>query len=299
MHSVVSPTDPDESPAPAAVRKIKSLPKRRRLAPFSLDPTNYAAAQAFLALAAEHGHDLGLPPDAHPMALWADLENVLRPQPKPEPVQLDYTTNTLSRDDEESVDGDYVDHLQQPGNTKKRKVPQPPAASYQNERTEQDPDWVNRDGLEPSEYPAQDDGRLLHPPTDSAILSLSKQKHKHSRATQACIRHKELVKMRQRQLTTVLGTVQSSNPIALEQALASAQPFLKSDPYGLLKDAYRIRPSLRPSRKAARRAARLHDSLISVSSPSLEAKYGLPNCEFSFDKSSPSAHTSCLPFVFP
>ncbi|KAE9390447.1 hypothetical protein BT96DRAFT_959787 [Gymnopus androsaceus JB14] len=166
------------------------------------------------------------------------------------------------RDDESDRgdgDGDYIDHLQQPGNTKKRKVPAnisrlQGAAQDGEDETEESLDLHDGTltmgiptGIEETE--SQIPCRL-----PSASYLVAKQKSRLSAATLAGLQHKETLKVRKRQLAAVLGALSHGDTLALDQALSGTYPFPSSgiDATGA-KQAPKIRLSKRTGPRMARR----------------------------------------------
>ncbi|KAI6044446.1 hypothetical protein EDC04DRAFT_2642628 [Pisolithus marmoratus] len=95
---------------------------------------------------------------------------------------------------EDHSEGDSLDHLQQPGNTKKRKVPVNMSAN-----------WL--------ELPLRNLDFFVVPPISPSTL--------------AGLQHKELLNHRKRQLATVLGALSLGDTLALDQALSTHIPFLR------------------------------------------------------------------------
>ena len=149
-------------------------------------------------------------------------------------------------DDEDGGDGDYVDHLQQPGNTKKRKVPANMSGSAHGHDS--------GDGGSGAEDDAGDRGvaTLRDREGDSAggtgsagggtggggsmQLALGRagigaglgKRGRLSRATLAGLQHKELLKSRKRLLSAVLGTLPQGDTLALDQALSANALFFRA-----------------------------------------------------------------------
>lgn len=183
------------------------------------------------------------------------------------------------RDQEEGGgEGDYLDHFQQPGNTKKRKVPANPAA--------------NGPGHESNGSGSGDDE-----PTDRAIPTgrpeheydavgaanssgtLLQMKNRMSRATLAGLQHKEMLKNRKRQLAAVLGALTHGDTLALDQALSANYPFANS---GLAadmqsQDLIKVRLSRRPVARLARAFRAFQTQL-----PPSDKPHPFPQSEFPF-----------------
>ena len=172
--------------------------------------------------------------------------------------------------DDEDGEGDYVDHLQQPGNTKKRKVPanmsgsahghdagstgsgaeDEPLDRGHSSNREGDADSVSVSGAGSgaggggggTQFPLGRNGSLLG------------KKGRLSRATLAGLQHKETLKSRKRQLSAVIGTLPHGDTLALDQALSANALFLKAQAGGDPRNA--PLPRVRLSRRRAARVAR-------------------------------------------
>ena len=153
--------------------------------------------------------------------------------------------------DEDHGEGDYVDHLQQHGNTKKRKVPANMSGSGRHgdprsgDNSGEDDDdgqggFGGSGGLggtsrgiptgrpfeqdHPSRF--DDQGPFSTIPTTGPTLSLLPgRKIKMSAATRAGLQHKEVLKSRKRQLAAVLGALSHGDTLALDQALSARYPY--------------------------------------------------------------------------
>jgi len=156
--------------------------------------------------------------------------------------------------DEDHGEGDYVDHLQQHGNTKKRKVPanmsgggrhghRGDAGSGDNSGAEDDDGhggFGGSGGLgeisrgvptgRPFEYDHPSQSGDQGPPSPSstsgsALSFLPGRKLKMSAATRAGLQHKEVLKSRKKQLAAVLGALSHGDTLALDQALSARYPY--------------------------------------------------------------------------
>ena len=156
--------------------------------------------------------------------------------------------------DEDYGEGDYVDHLQQHGNTKKRKVPanmsgggrhghRGDTGSGDNSGADDDDGQGGFGGTgglgetsrgiptgRSSEYdrPSQSDDQPPFSPTSSSGSTLSLlpgRKMKMSAATRAGLQHKEVLKSRKKQLAAVLGALSHGDTLALDQALSARYPY--------------------------------------------------------------------------
>lgn len=213
--------------------------------------------------------------------------------------------------DEDHGEGDYVDHLQQHGNTKKRKVPanmsgggrhghRGDAGSGDNSGADDDDGQAGfgaGGGLgeisrgiptgRPFEYdhPSQsgDQGPLSPSSTSGSTLSLLPgRKLKMSAAARAGLQHKEVLKSRKKQLAAVLGALSHGDTLALDQALSARYP------YGLpgeLKGAL-VPPKTRLSkRKGSRMLRELRAKNVDETE---NTDSGFPSGDFSFVRDSAS-----------
>ncbi|KAG6374772.1 hypothetical protein JVT61DRAFT_4149 [Boletus reticuloceps] len=131
------------------------------------------------------------------------------------------------KQDEDHSEGDYTDHLQQPGNTKKRKVPANMSGTV-NGREVSLPLSVEEemgDNVLSTARSDQDLDILAALPSSAAQLQ---RKGKMSPSTLAGLQHKELLKHRKRQLAAVLGALSLGDALALDQALSTHLPFVST-----------------------------------------------------------------------
>ncbi|TFK39495.1 hypothetical protein BDQ12DRAFT_681886 [Crucibulum laeve] len=130
------------------------------------------------------------------------------------------------RDDEDDRDGDYIDHLQQPGNTKKRKVPanasSSPRGGHDVGGTGEQDEPTDR-GIPTGRVESDAPEPYNPPPTNLGLLG--QKRGKLTAATLAGLQHKEMLKSRKRQLAAVLGALSHGDTLALDQALSANYPF--------------------------------------------------------------------------
>ncbi|GLB43287.1 hypothetical protein LshimejAT787_1301880 [Lyophyllum shimeji] len=142
------------------------------------------------------------------------------------------------RDRDDDGDGDYIDHLQQPGNTKKRKVPSAMSARFPSAH------WPVHD----SAGPADDSDDAPHAHHNTSVSPQSQggggggapqhevaeiyqppparlRRGRLTAATLAGLQHKEMLRTRKRQLAAVLGALSHGDTLALDQALSASYPF--------------------------------------------------------------------------
>ncbi|KAH8116312.1 hypothetical protein DFH11DRAFT_1542351 [Phellopilus nigrolimitatus] len=179
------------------------------------------------------------------------------------------------RDNGDRDDGDYTDHLMQPGNTKKRKVPVT-AHSRAGDDTL---------GILDGEEDLFADRAFLPDRGEAAAVEVVPPAPPPSAVG---LQHKEMLKSRKRQLAAVLGALSHGDTLALDQALSSSYPFTKSVQHKKEQDAGG--PPIRLSRRLARRNAR---ALIVTSQglPALPTNdiAKIPDCSFTFEYDSPTS----------
>ncbi|EMD39188.1 hypothetical protein CERSUDRAFT_112862 [Gelatoporia subvermispora B] len=238
MYRAPSPPIFDVPDLPA-LRRVKPLPKRRRtLDPHSLDDGGDGAPAGALDECATaddvlvHGDALSAQ-----MALSAYYQSVLGGVPELFKHEADRSAVDLSSgmygwgdlrggaDDEDGTEGGYVDHLQQPGNTKKRKVPANVAgAPHGHEAGGEGADDEPAERGIPTGRPEREyDAISVSPPSPTSGFAL--RRGKLPKATLAGLQHKELLKSRKRLLANVLA---HGDTLALDHALSS-YPFAHSN----------------------------------------------------------------------
>ncbi|KAJ7860370.1 hypothetical protein B0H14DRAFT_2744503 [Mycena olivaceomarginata] len=191
-------------------------------------------------------------------------------------------------DDGEDGEDDGMEHLQQPGNTKKRKVPatNPSASPPGHDRDPGDPalsggEDEDRDGRSIPTGRTSDDGGgavdVYQPPSGSPFAGLGIRKGRPPPITLAGLQHKEMLKSRKRQLAAVLGALSHGDTLALDQALSANYAFIAGGAAGALENApaQRVRISRRFSPRLAR-AARFSEKFRHPD------KRAFLECEFTF-----------------
>ena len=166
-----------------------------------------------------------------------------------------YSDIGILGDDIEQGDGDSTDHLQQPGNTKKRKVPVNASSRIgdTNSASSGEEDTSHRFIA----IGRRDDTELADdvPPSSLQASSFSLNRGKLSRATNAALKHKELLKARKKQFASVLGSRPHGDTLALDQALTTSYPLARIlHPQIQGTKTLVIRLSRRPARRRARLA---------------------------------------------
>lgn len=172
--------------------------------------------------------------------------------------------------DEDNSEGDYTDHLQQPGNTKKRKVPANMSASV-NGREVSLPLSVEEamgDSALSTGRSDQELDILVAPPSSLAW------KGKITPSTLAGLQHKQLLRHRKRQLAAVLGALSLGDALALDQALSTHLPFVST-----MFSSDSTPPKVRLSR---RRGPRLARAAVAKVSAGRATQKGVPTAQFTF-----------------
>lgn len=283
--------DPAE---PVSLRRVKPLPKRRRtIAPLQdikLD-TDFR-----LSIPAEEDLTRTVPDVAgngHYAPIFSGVQGLFGEDIDPrhvDPADFDGRAHGSrladGHDDGDAGDGDYIDFIRRPNNTKKRKVP----VTAHSRRDDGVMDSLGSEEELADRLLSSLPDRTLIETTDIALppWALSARKSKLSRATRAALQHKELLRSRKRQLAAVLGAISLGDPLALDQALSS--PYFLSKPSkgpnGLALEGPPLRVSRRPTRRKARKSA-----LSNVKKPSSDAQdenAGLLEAEFTFEEKSAS-----------
>lgn len=212
-------------------------------------------------------------------------------------------------DDDESGEGDYVDHLQQPGNTKKRKVPANMSGSAHDggdsasggedepaERgiptgRERDIDGGVGNGGGGGGWGGGGTGTVaLGGMGAQGAQGRGGRRGRLTRATLAGLQHKELLRSRKRQLAVVLGALAHGDTLALDQALSASYPFVQTGIDYRSGAPVRMRLSQRREARLAR-AFKVHkESLLSEHTDGTDAQGdenaapapAAPSSEFTF-----------------
>lgn len=179
------------------------------------------------------------------------------------------------KQDEDRSEGDYTDHLQQPGNTKKRKVPANMSGSV-NGREVCLPlsveEAMGNSALSTGRSD-QDLDILVAPPSSLAQLPW---KGKISPSTLAGLQHKELLKHRKRQLAAALGALSLGDALALDQALSTHLPFVST-----MFSSDSTPPKVRLSRRRGPRLARATAAQVSACRATQKG-VSFPTTQFTF-----------------
>ncbi|KAI0063970.1 hypothetical protein BV25DRAFT_324795 [Artomyces pyxidatus] len=273
-----------DAPEFAPLRRVKPLPKRRRSSPRAhpisignllppiLPPGPDATADELVAHAEALTAQLAL--QSYYMPALSGLPDFMRGEGAPA-GEIDGRYGAAADEDERDGDGDYFDHLQQPGNAKKRKVPAhlsgaqpgPESADGQSGGEEEQADGGARADMQPADVPQASPMAGEAPPRRGRMLP----------ATLVGLQHKEMLRQRKRQLAAVLGALSHGDTLALDQALSAKYPLLNSS-HRPSKDL-RLKPPLH--RRRATRYARFRRAPLPARRPDAQI-FPFPEGEFSF-----------------
>lgn len=206
----------------------------------------------------------------------------------------DFAART-ERDDGDREDGEYTDHLRQPGNNKKRKVPLTAAGITNNDVScvsiDSD-EYTERTIRELEERSAAMEAlQALTVPAPPAPLLLE-QRTRLTRAAYAALLHKEIIKSRKQQLAIFLGTLTQDDTSALDAALYD---------YPLSKESEGCKgykPPIRRSRRPERRKRRA-ECLVLKELPAnqVDANVKAPESSFTFEYDSPTERLWLLQYI--
>lgn len=261
-----------DAPEFQPLRRLKPLPKRRRTSDVSVPVADDLVQPIVNILGAEGELTEELVAHTDSLSLQSYFSGG-----DTFDLSTAYKLGRMSRSEEDQSEGDYTDHVQQPGNTKKRKVPVNMSGSAQGREAE--PQLGAEDEILNSL--AQLNGRPNHGLDLLATLPSSVtqplRKGKITPSALAGLQHKELLKHRKRQLVAVLGALSLGDTLALDQALSTHFPFASSM-LGSNSDP----PKARLSRRRTPRLARAARASASVK------KLSFPTAQFTFTFSSAS-----------
>jgi hypothetical protein len=286
------------------LRRVKPLPKRRRTSgePLAIpDASQYTPGMS----PAEGPVDmtsfgLSMPLPQYYMPMFTGVQELFRMGQEDQSLEYPggFAVPVGAADEEDQGDGDYVDHLQQPGNTKKRKVP---AAHHSTTDPLSSPITLENEELDEHGQAMSTSGRIEGievndaVPSSTAPASPLPMKNRSSAATLAGLQHKELLKTRKRQLAAVLGALSHGDTLALDQALSAKYSSMASlsgqnrGDDGKENDHYE-----KPRRRWSRRRA-TEWALMPAPLDSSSVAVPFPTCEFTFSCPSPS-ESIYLPF---
>lgn len=187
----------------------------------------------------------------------------------------------------EREDGDYADHLRQPGNTKKRKVPVAPLGAICDDLSlstgDHDELTDSRSYRELEERSAAMEAlNALTVPATPAPICVAKRSRL-TRAARAALQHKEIIKSRKKQLAIFLGALSQDDSLALDAALYD-YPLAKE------REAHEAQsPPVRLSRRLERRRTRaLVSAMKALPANEVNENTKVPECSFTFEHESAS-----------
>ncbi|KAI0048780.1 hypothetical protein FA95DRAFT_1011868 [Auriscalpium vulgare] len=210
------------------LRRVKPLPKRRRSSldslpplPPVLPPTPGPDASADELIAHAEALSAHMTLQAYYLPTLAALDGV-------PPIDRD-----RREDNDRDADGDYFDHLQQPGNAKKRKVPAHLSGGGAAQAGAEEPpdglDGADEELAERKHGDAPGVGRQDHDAdVGVAAPSAVAGRGRMLPATLVGLQHKEMLRHRKRQLAAVLGALSHGDTLALDQALSAHYPILNN-----------------------------------------------------------------------
>ncbi|KAJ3768367.1 hypothetical protein FB446DRAFT_650556 [Lentinula raphanica] len=308
-----------DAPEFPTLRRVKPLPKRRRtsstqLSVLSPGPTNSSefGVESFprMFVAESNAEELL----AHTDALRSYHLPIFDSAAAANLIALDLSNlassyavnlaglgiNNLSlRDKDEDSnhdDGDYIDPMPHPTNTKKRKVPanmsrlagaHDSSSGQSNDDETEDHDGTLMIGIPTgtfdSDVKEDDTGKT---PISAMRRLLARKRNRLSAVTLAGLQHKEMLKARKRQLATVLGALSIGDMLALDQALSNQTnyPFLGSSPLtssasGIDVSSASTPPKVRLSKRSGPRLAR---RLVGRLKENERSRVQVPESKFSF-----------------
>ncbi|KAG1860240.1 hypothetical protein DFJ58DRAFT_681978 [Suillus subalutaceus] len=262
------------------LRRLKPLPKRRRTSDAPIPAADDLVHPMADILGAESlADELIAHADSSLQSYYASVFGGTR---NGDTLDLNaaYQLGKMGKSEEDQSEGDYTDHFQQPGNTKKRKVPANMSGAAQGREAE--PQLGAEDEILDSL--ALLHGRANHGLDLSALppsVTPTPRKGKITASTLAGLQHKELLKHRKRQLAAVLGALSLGDTLALDQALSTHLPFAGS----MIRSGSNP-PKLRLSRRPGPRLARAAKARASTASMPLQKKPSFPTTQFVFTFSS-------------
>lgn len=285
MHRGSSPAS--DEPEFQPLRRLKPLPKRRRTSDAPIPEADNLIHPMADILGAESLAD-ELIAHADSFSLQSYYASVFGGTRNGEILDLSaaYQLGKMGRSEEDQSEGDYTDHLQQPGNTKKRKVPANMSGAAQGREVE--PQLGAEDEI--LDNLALLNGRANHSLDLSALppsVTPTPRKGKITPSTLAGLQHKELLKHRKRQLAAVLGALSLGDTLALDQALSTHLPFAGS----MIRSGSNP-PKVRLSRRPGPRLARVAKARASTASMLPQKKPSFPAVQFVFTFSSASESQS-------
>lgn len=268
------------------LRRLKPLPKRRRTSDAPIPAADVTHPMADILGTESLAEKLLAHADS--FSLQSYYASVFGGTRNGDTLDLSaaYQLGKMGRSEEDQSEGDYTDHLQQPGNTKKRKVPANMSGAVQGREAE--PQLGAEDEI--LDNLALLNGRANNGLDLSALppsVTPTPRKGKITPSTLAGLQHKELLKHRKRQLAAVLGALSLGDTLALDQALSTHLPFAGS----MIRSGSNP-PKVRLSRRPGPRLARAAKAHASTASLPPQKKPSFPSAQFAFTFSSASESQS-------
>ncbi|KAG1793116.1 uncharacterized protein HD556DRAFT_520085 [Suillus plorans] len=262
------------------LRRLKPLPKRRRTSDAPIPAADVTHPMADILGTESLAEKLLAHADS--FSLHSYYASVFGGTRNGDTLDLSaaYQLGKMGRSEEDQSEGDYTDHLQQPGNTKKRKVPANMSGAAQGREAE--PQLGAEDEI--LDNLALLNGRANHGLDLSALppsVTPTPRKGKITPSTLAGLQHKELLKHRKRQLAAVLGALSLGDTLALDQALSTHLPFAGS----MIRSGSNP-PKVRLSRRPGPRLARAAKAHAGTASLPPQKKPSFPSAQFAFTFSS-------------
>ncbi|KAG1801771.1 hypothetical protein EV424DRAFT_1647836 [Suillus variegatus] len=262
------------------LRRLKPLPKRRRTSDAPIPAADVTHPMADILGTESLAEKLLAHADS--FSLQSYYASVFGGTRNGDTLDLSaaYQLGKMGRSEEDQSEGDYTDHLQQPGNTKKRKVPANMSGAVQGREAE--PQLGAEDEI--LDNLALLNGRANNGLDLSALppsVTPTPRKGKITPSTLAGLQHKELLKHRKRQLAAVLGALSLGDTLALDQALSTHLPFAGS----MIRSGSNP-PKVRLSRRPGPRLARAAKAHASTASLPPQKKPSFPSAQFAFTFSS-------------
>ncbi|KAG2142844.1 uncharacterized protein EDB93DRAFT_1156673 [Suillus bovinus] len=279
MYRGLSPAS--DEPEFQPLRRLKPLPKRRRTSDAPIPAADDIRPMADILGAESLAEELIAHADS--FSLQSYYASVFGSTRNGDTLDLSaaYQLGKMGRSEEDQSGGDYTNHLQQPGNTKKRKVPANMSGAAQGREAElplgAEDELLDSLALLNSRRANQSLDLSALPPS----VPPTPRKGKITPSTLAGLQHKELLKHRKRQLAAVLGALSLGDTLALDQALSTHLPFAGS----MIRSGSNP-PKVRLSRRPGPRLARAAKAHASTASMLPQKKFSFPTAQFAFTFSS-------------
>ena len=264
-------------------RRVKPLPKRRRTT-VNAQPNPLSGSETTTTEDLGKDEQPSNVPTSYAPIFGVALEEMLKGDV--DARHVDFAGDIDSYSDHRDDGDGYADHLVQPGNTKKRKVPLSMSSRQGDDVSSQEAEDDLSDRF--LRFTSSDDALAFTFPPSSPVLGSPGRKWKITRATLTAMRLKEQLRNRKRQLSTVLGAISEGDSPVLDQALSSNYPFIKS-----VDGDKSNSPPIRLSQRPARRRAHMQLLIQQLAAEKNKEKSLLatPEGAFTFEQDSPSELT--------